>query len=168
MKQFQLAFAACAALIFGAIFAQESNAQYGSLFVSGGSTAQALATTAAKMTGFATLGATNPQDTSVTPALAADTITVKGGGRYMVRFDSTALMGTADIQVTYTLRNGATAITGAACAFEAEDVAVPVHTGFHFIYEPAADAVLSIYVASESATPNLTPVHAQFSVVRMD
>jgi hypothetical protein len=167
MKLFQVV--AIVAAITGLLgISNQANAQYGSIYVSGGSTAQALATTAAKMTGFATLGATNVQDSSVTPALAADTITVKGGGRYLVKFDCTALMGTADIQVAFGLRNDTTAVAGATCAFEAEDAAVPVHTGMHWIYEPTDDAVLSIYVASESATPNLTPVHAQFSVIRID
>ncbi len=148
----------------------DASAKYGGLYVSGGETAQALSTTAAKMTGFAAVAESGADDgdQSVVATLADDTVTLLGGGTYLVSFDITALVGTADIQVAFTLRNGTTAITGATCGLEAEAADVPTNASMTWIYRPTADAVLSVYTASESGTPNLTPVDAQLSVVRID
>lgn len=161
------------ALLAGSLLASTCSAQtggaYGGLYVSGGSTAQALAVTAAKMTGFVTAlpSSSSHGDQSVVSTAASDVVTVKAGGTYLVHFDCSAVVGTADIEVAFTLRAAATAITGATCTMEVETSAGPTNASMTFLYTPAADAALSIYVASESSTPNFTPVDAQLVVVRV-
>lgn len=149
--------------------AQFSGGAHGGLYVSGGSTAQALSTTAAKMTGFVTAlpSSSSGGDTSVVSTAASDIVSVKSGGTYLIHFDCTAEMGTADIAANFTLRAGATAITGATCKLLAENTSVPTNASMTFLYTPTADVDLSIYVASASATPNFTPVDAQLVVVRI-
>ncbi len=141
---------------------------FGGLYVTGGAAAQALATSAAKLTGFTTVtaGSSVHGDQSVVPVAASDHVLLKPG-TYLAMFNITALVGTADIQVLFTLRNGTTAVAGAACNLEAEASDVPTNTSFAMPFTITADATMSIYAASESATPNLTPVEAQLSFVRL-
>jgi hypothetical protein len=143
---------------------------YGGLYVTAGATAQALSTTAAKMTGFAAAytGASSDGDQSVVPVLASDHVTLKPG-RYLVNFNCSANVATINIEVTYDLRAGATAVSTVPKAkVEASDAAAVTCASFSGVFTVATEANYSVYVASESSTPNLTPVEANLSFVRLD
>lgn len=158
------------ALAVSLLAASVANAQgYGGLYVNGGAAAQALSTSAAKITGFTAATAKNDDDTSVVPVAASDHITLLAGGVYLIHFDCSAIIGTADITVTYSLRNGATAITGAQCSAHAITgmTTRPVNSSMSFVYAPTSNATLSVYAASASGTPNLTPVDANLIVHRI-
>lgn len=166
MNPFKLALAAIILIASLASFAH-ADGSYGGLYVSAGAAAQAMSTSAAKLTGFVTALPNDSTDVSVTPVAASDHITLVAGGVYLIHFDITALVGTADITINYTLRDGSTAITGATCSMEAEAATTPTNTSMTFIYKPTAAATLSVYAASASSTPNLTPQHATLIVTRI-
>lgn len=167
MKRFFALVAALALLLGCSHSAHAQGNAYGGLYVSGGSTAQTLSTTAAKMTGFTTALPSSAGDTSVVPSAANDNIALLANGVYLIKLDVTALVDTADIQITFALRDGTTAITGAQCKLEAEAAAVPTNASMSWIYKPTAAGTLNVYVASESGTPDLTPVDCQLTVVRI-
>ena len=152
------------------LFTSQANAQrnaYGGLYVLDGATTQALATTAAKLTAFTTVTESSTQDGSIVPSVSGDNIALLANGVYLIHLDVTASVGTADIQVTYALRNGSTAIAGAECRHEGEAADVPSNASLTWIYKPTAAATLNVYVESESSTPNLTVIDAQLVVVRL-
>lgn len=143
---------------------------YGGLHVTGASSAQALATSAAKMTGFAvaTSGSSSDGDQSIVPVLASDHVTLKPG-RYMVNFSCSALVASANVEVTYDLRAGTTAVsTVPKAVVEASDAGAMTCASFNGQFTVATEANYSVYVASESGTPNLTPEEASLSFVRLD
>ena len=139
---------------------------YGGMYVTGGSTAQALAVTAAKMTGFVTAlpGSATFGDTAVSEDVANDEIDLDAGGVYLIHLDVTAQMGTADIAATLQLAGGGTVITGATCSLIGEVAGADTNTSMTWLYVPATDLALSVYVKSASATPDFTPVNAQLIV----
>lgn len=140
---------------------------YGGLYVSGGSTSQNATATAAKVTGFAASQPTDGGDKSIVANVSADTISLLSGGVYLIQFDVTAELGTADVQIYYTLRNGATAITGAKCKLEAEATGVPTNTSMSILFKPTAAATLSVYHESETGTVAVTPTDMQLTVIRI-
>lgn len=144
---------------------------FGGLYVTGGSTAQALATSPAKMTGFAaayTGSSARDGDQSIVPVLASDHVTLKPGV-YLVNFHCAANVASLNVEVTYDLRAGANVVaTVPRARVEASDAAAVTNASFSGIFTVATEANYSIYVASESGTPNLTPVDANLSFVRLD
>lgn len=140
---------------------------WGGMYVSAGAAAQALSVTAAKFTGFVTAlpSSSANGDTSVVSVIASDHITL-APGHYLIRFD---YAGTADATtlVTFTLRNGATAITGASTRLN-HPAATTVATSMSFIFNPTAAATLSVYAVSASGTPSITASDCQIVVCRLD
>ena len=146
---------------------QAQRIAYGGLYVVDGSTAQSLSTTAAKMTGFTAVTEATSGDVSVVPSAANDNVALLANGVYLIHLDVTASIDTADIEVTYALRDGTTAITGAECRHEGEAAGVPSNASLTWIYNPTAAGTLNVYVESESGTPDVTPIDAQLVVVRL-
>lgn len=146
-----------------------ANAQFGGLYVTGGSTGQTLATTAAKLTSFtdalAANGATQEGDRSVTPVAASDHVTLMAGGVYEIRW---TYSGTADAttRITYSLRDGTTAITGATASVN-HVASTAMGAGITFLYRPTSDCNLSVFAAAASGTPALTVIDSQLIVVRV-
>ena len=157
-------------LAFAVCFApQEAQAQkgWGGMYASGASAAQVLSTTAAKFTGFVTAmpSSSTGGDTSVVSVVASDQITL-APGHYNIRFDYS---GTADAAtlVTFTLRNGVTAITGASTRIN-HPISTNVTASISFLYNPTAAATLSVYAVAAAATPAITATDCQIVVTRLD
>ena len=165
--RFGLMLVAVVAAMFGS-FAGESKAQnaFGGMYASGAAVAQALSTSAAKVTGFVTAlpSSSDAGDQSIVTAIASDQVALVPG-TYMVRY---SYAGTADATtlVTFTLRNGSTAITGASTRVN-HPASTTVTATIDFLYTPTANATLSVYAVAASGTPSITPVDAQLVVVRL-
>lgn len=142
----------------------------GGLYVTGGAAAQALATTAARMTGFAAVysGSDVDGDQAVVPVLASDWVTLRPG-RYMVNFHCAAVCASANVEVTYELRAGTTAVaTVPKAVVEASDAAAMTCASFNGVVNVTTTANYSVFVASESGTPNLTPREASLMFTRIN
>ena len=144
---------------------------YGSLYVHDGSTAQALTSTPAKLTGFATAGPSDDVrqgDLSVVPVLASDHIAVKAGGIYRVSFNLSAAFSAAAI-VQVHARFGTTELAQIAAQ---QDVVTTSGVDKYFnyvatgIYVPATDGNISLY-GETSSNGNLTPAHGALVVERI-
>ena len=138
---------------------------YGGFQVSGGSTAQTLAG-AAKLLHWETFAVSSHGDTSVTPTLANDDITLKPG-KYKV--DVSVNVTTTTGQV-FTVRKGSTAQDGLRCDFNAASTKVQcVISGILEVtesdYDGGTNNVISLY--GETAG-DVTLLHGQFMVTRLD
>jgi hypothetical protein len=148
---------------------------YGNLYVAGGSTAQALTSTPAKLTGFATAGPCSATagpsggNRGVVVDAANDKITVKGGGAYKVDFHAGgSTSGAADLTVQ--LRKGTTALSQGKCIANFATSSVKNSVGFSCIVEIATsegDVDLSVY-GSVSSDVNFTPIEMGLTVTRID
>lgn len=135
---------------------------YGSIYVTGGSTAQTVSGTPAKMTGFAANG---PSSSSVTPDHTNDQITVTIAGDYAIDLSLGSFTGsngstiTLDIYVngspsgipTISRTFGSPATAGSACT--------------KGILTLAANDIITVYVSSTSTS--YTPQEASLSVNRL-
>lgn len=144
---------------------------YSQLYVHDGATAQALTSTPAKLTGFATLGpdaSVRDGDQSAVAALASDQIAVKAGGIYRISFALAAAFSAAAI-VQIHARFGTTEIPNIAAQ---QDVVTTSGVDKYFnyvgfgIYVPATDGNISLYGES-SNNGNLTPCHGTLLVERI-
>jgi hypothetical protein len=166
-RRFGLMLIAVVAAMFGS-FAGESKAQnaWGGMYASGAAVAQALSTTAAKVTGFVTAlpSSSTDGDQSIVTAIASDQVAL-APGTYLVRY---SYSGTADATtlVTFSLRNGVTAITGASTRVN-HPASTSVTANIDFIFTPTAAATLSVYAVAASGTPSITPTDCQLVVVRL-
>lgn len=159
----------CLVALVVMLIASTTNAQFGGLYVTGGSTAQTLSTSAAKLTAFtdamAVNGATTEGDQSVTPSASNDYVTLMAGGVYEIEW---IYSGTADAttRITYSLRDGSTAITGATASVN-HVASTAMTSGIKFLYKPTATCNLSVYVVAASGTPGVTVIDSQLVVKRL-
>lgn len=157
------------AMLAMAPIAQAADNAHGGLYVTGGSTGQTLATSAAKLTAFtdamAASSSSNDGDQSVTPVAASDYITLAAGGTYEIRWVACATAD-ATTRVTYTLRDGSTAITGATASIN-HVASTAMTTGISFLYKPTSSCNLSVYAVAASGTPAVTVIDSQLVVVRL-
>ena len=167
MKNMVLVLALAVAFAFSGVKDASAQVAWGGMYASGAAAAQALSTTAAKFTAFtAALPSSSTEgDLSVVSVIASDQVNVIANGSYLVRF---SYSGTADATtlVTFSLRNGATAITGATTRVN-HPASTSVTATIDFLYKPTADAVVSVYAQSASGTPNITATDCQLTIVRL-
>ena len=169
MRPFVCLVALAVASLFAVPAQAQSGGAYGGMYVTGGSTAQALSTTAAKMTGFATaaVSSSSDGDQSIVTTIASDVVTLQPG-TYMATFNVSAAISVINVEATFSLRNGATAVgTGTSCVIESSDAAATASGGFCGIFTVSSEATISVYAAAETGTPNLTPSEAQLTLVRL-
>ena len=165
--RFGLMLVAVVAAMFGS-FAGESKAQnaWGGMQASGAAVAQALSTTAARLTAFtaALPSSSTDGDLSITTTIASDTMTLVPG-TYLIRY---SYSGTADATtlVTFTLRNGTTAITGASARVN-HPASTSVTANIDTLFSPTATATLNVFAVAASGTPSITATDAQLVVVRL-
>lgn len=158
---------ACIALT--AFFVQEANAQLavGGLTRTGAGVAQALSTSAAKFTAFtaALPSTTTDGDQSIVASVANDNVAVVAGGVYVIRF---SYSGTADATaaITYSIRDGATAITGAEATIN-HPASTSVSGSIDTVYRPTAAGTLNVYAVAGTGTPNITATTSNFVVMRI-
>ena len=144
---------------------------YSSLYVHDGATAQALTSTPAKLTGFATLGpdaSARDGDQSAVGALSSDQIAVKAGGIYRIAFHLSAAFSAAAL-VQIHARFGTTEIAQIAAQNDVvASVNVDKYIGYSAegIYIPATDGNISLY-GETSSNGNLTPAHGALIVQRI-
>lgn len=144
---------------------------FGGLYVTGGSTGQALSTTAARMTGFTTAyvgTSTREGDQSVVPVAASDWVTLKPG-TYLVNFDCSGTNSTANVGITADLRAGTTAVaTVPKGRNEAPAINGNCPISFSGTFVVSTEANYSVFLVAASGTPSYTPVEANLSFVRLD
>lgn len=175
MKRFIAAAIALACAAFCATsFAATPHA---SIYVADGSTSQAITTTPAKMTGFATAGEATSEDgdLSLEATVASDQIDCNAAGRYLVVCTISGEADAADETVQAVLRQDTTEVASGQCISESETANEPFSMGFTTVVQVTAaqiesgsgDVAFSIYLES-SGSVAFTPTHAQLTVVRLD
>ena len=139
----------------------------GQIHVADGAAAQAVSGTAAKMTGFATLGVgrSNDQgDLSVVPDATNDKITVKGGGRYLVILTISGTNSAAgDVQAN--IRVAAAEVVGGQCRANFATGSLDNSMSCVTLIEPSVDSDVEVYLEGDAA--NFTPVFASLTVLRV-
>lgn len=160
-------FAACVAMVCSFASVADAQLAVGGLTRTGAGVAQAMSTTAAKVTAFtAALPSTSANgDLSVVASVADDQVAVVAGGIYVIRFSYT---GTADATtaITYSLRDGSTEITGAAATIN-HVASTSMSGSIDTVYRPTAAGVISVFAASASGTPNITATASNLVVMRI-
>lgn len=143
---------------------------YGQIYVHDGAAAQAVTSTPAKMTGFATVGpSSNLREggADVVPDLSNDQIAVKAGGVYEIIVNASIQISAASI-VQLHARFGTTEIASLGAQHEVITAGADkaVNLAFSGVYVPATDGNISVYIES-SNNANITPVHASLSIKRI-
>lgn len=156
-------------------------AAYATIYVADGAVAQALTTTPAQMTGFATEGATADDQgyADVTADVANDQIIVKAPGGYLALFNCSGELASADETVQANLRvenssGTATEDASGQCICENETANEPLSMGFNTTFEVtqaqlagnSGEVNCTIYLEC-TASANFTPTHSQFTIVKI-
>lgn len=136
---------------------------YGGIYVVGGSTAQGLTTTPAKLTCWAGDGAAN----GTVPDHTSDLITIStnADGVYEVHFNISAT-GNAGTIFIFKLYKNAAAVTGYQCRLTG--AATPTATGLSaLVTGVVATDTFSVFGETNTGSVNLTPIDAQLNVKRI-
>jgi hypothetical protein len=154
--------------MFG-LFASVAEAQMsvGGLTRTGAGAAQTLSTSAAKLDAFtaALPSTTTDGDQSVVASVADDNVAVVAGGVYVIRF---SYSGTADATtaITYTIRDGSTAITGATATIN-HVASTGMSGSIDTVYRPTSTGAISVYAVAASGTPAITAVSSNLVIMRI-
>lgn len=167
MKKFSVfLLAIIVAMLFCAGTVSAADTPFGGMYVSGGSTGQALSTTAAKVTLFAGDFPSSSSDgeQSIVSSNSTDTITLAPGA-YKITW---TYSGTADATtaITFTLRDAGAAITGASSKIN-HPASTAVTGAITAIYRPTSTATITLYAAAASGTPTITATDMQMVITRL-
>lgn len=159
--------AACVALFCSFASVADAQLAVGGLTRTGSGVAQPLSTTPAKVTAFtAALPSTSTNgDQSVVAAVADDQVAVVAGGIYVIRFSYT---GTADATtaITFSLRDGSTAITGADATIN-HVASTSMSGSIDTVYRPTANGLINVFAVAASGTPGITATASNLVVMRI-
>ena len=143
----------------------------GALYVRGGSTAQALSTAYAKMTGWATRGDSSyyvDGNYGIRADLSQDRFSLLAG-RYLVMVSISATSDAADIGITAALHVDGVEEVDGICVCESEAAS---KNDLNFVISTvvilSSPQALDVRLKSASSTPTVTPTNAHFTVVRLD
>lgn len=143
---------------------------FASLYVAAGSTAQALTTSAAKLTGFTTAGAASSSagDLSALVVAASDKLTLVGGRNYLVMVDIQFTHGDAAAQsLQVQLFLGGAAVAHAINKTHCTNAQTGTLT-LNAIVSPAANTVADLEVHGlVSANMNVTLVNARLMAMSL-
>lgn len=146
-------------------------AEFGTLYVKGGSTAQALSTAYAKMTGWATRGDSSyyvDGNQGVRADLSQDRFSLLAG-KYLVMVSISASSDTADVEITAALHVDAVEHVDGICVQESEAAAkADLNFVISTIVNLSSPQALDVRLKAETGTPEITPTNAHFTVVRLD
>lgn len=144
---------------------------YGMLYVADGSTAQAITSTPAKMTGFATKGPSDDAvsgNLSIVPTVASDKITVQPGV-YRVDFQASFYLN-APAEVQAVLRGASAELAQGQCrshsSGDSSDYDNDASMSFCCFVAVTVATDLEIYLEAD-ASVNFTPVFAQLCVTKV-
>lgn len=139
----------------------------GGLTKTGAGAAQALSTTAVKFTAFTDLlpSTSTDGDKSVVASVANDNVAVVKGGLYLIRF-AYAGTGSSTDAVTFSVRDGSTAIDGAQSTVN-HAASTSVSATIDTIYKPTADGSLSVFAVAAANTPSVTATASNLVVIRI-
>jgi hypothetical protein len=133
---------------------------YGALYVSGGSTAQSLTDTPAKVTGFAVDGVSD----NTTPAHADDQITVDIAGVYLIQLSITGT-GTSTDNYIFTPAVDGTAVANVSCGITGSAQAST--SCVCLVSLSASEVVTVLGESNQGGGSNFTVQHAQLVITRV-
>jgi len=145
--------------------------EFGTLYVKGGSTGQALSTSYAKMTGWATRGDSSYYVDGlfgVRADLTQDRFSLLAG-KYLVCVSISATSDAADIAITAGLHVDGTEEVDGVCVQESEAAGkADLNFVISTIVNLSSPQALDVRLKAASSTPTVTPTNAHFTVVKLD
>ena len=146
-------------------------AEFGTLYVKGGSTGQQLSTSYQKMTGWATRGDSSyyvDGNYGIRADLTQDRYSLLAG-KYLVMVSISAKVNAADVEITAGLHVDDVEEVDGVCVQESEAAAkADLNFVISTIVNLSSPQALDVRLKAETGTPTITPTNAHFTVVRLD
>lgn len=144
--------------------------EFGTLYVKGGSTGQALSTSYQKMTGWATRGDSSYYADGlfgIRADLTQDRFSLLAG-KYLVMCSISGSVDAADVELTAALHVDAVEHVDGVCVQESEasgkaDINFVIST----VVDLSSPQALDVRLKAETGTPTFTPTNAHLTVVRL-